>query len=338
MRQPWEWNETDLQSLIRDGVQESLSLDYKQSDSLSRSDGKKTELSKDVSAFANSAGGTIVYGMVERDQLPTELDQGFDPKDISREWLEQVINSRIQPRIDGIRIKSVDLTSTHPGRVAYVVSVPQSLRAPHQASDWRYYRRFNFQSVPMEDYEIRDVARRATVPVLELEARDLRSVPGNSDRAVEMAVQLAAHNASSATANFVVITLGMFQKNSATFPTAGDWARIDLTDDDWNVFRLVVASGSHPGWSPVTPGFRLFLPEFTLRTPVWEQDNFTPRTVGIVRLDHDGGAAVYRIDYRSTKPEGHRVYLVPGAGDPRSYLRSDLELHSLFALPSDDNR
>jgi hypothetical protein len=34
------------------------------------------------------------------------------------------------------------------------------------ASDHRYYKRHNFKSVPMEDYEVRDVARRSAGPLL----------------------------------------------------------------------------------------------------------------------------------------------------------------------------
>ena len=168
MKQPWEWDEDDLLQLIATGEQESITLDYKQCDSLAKSDGKKNELSKDVSAFANSAGGVIVYGIVENGHVPVCLDDGYDPQEISKEWLDQVITSRIQRRIDGVRINQVDLPNEQPGRVAYVVYVPQSLRAPHQAADKKFYKRFNFQSVAMEEYEIRDVARRLEVPDLSL--------------------------------------------------------------------------------------------------------------------------------------------------------------------------
>ena len=40
--------------------QENIALDYKASDSLQNTEGKQNEISKDVSAFANSAGGVIV--------------------------------------------------------------------------------------------------------------------------------------------------------------------------------------------------------------------------------------------------------------------------------------
>lgn len=166
MTDPWLWDESDVLSLIANGVQESLTLDYKRCDSLQKTDGKKKEISKDVSVFANSAGGLIIYGIEEDKHLPIAIDKGFDPRDISKEWLEQVINSTINRRIDGIRIKEIALSGAKNGRSIYLVSIPQSRRAPHMAADKRYYKRFNFESVPMEDYEVRDVSRRLESPEL----------------------------------------------------------------------------------------------------------------------------------------------------------------------------
>jgi hypothetical protein len=169
MKQPWEWDEDDLLTLIKLGEKESLQLEYKACDALGLNDEKKkTEVSKDVSAFANSAGGTIIYGMVEVGNVPVRIDSGYDPNVITREWLEQVIHSRIQRRIDGLVIKQVPLPVASNGKVAYVVYIPASRRAPHQASDKRFYKRFNFQSVMMEEYEIRDVSRRDEAPDLNL--------------------------------------------------------------------------------------------------------------------------------------------------------------------------
>jgi hypothetical protein len=163
---PPVWRESDLLAMVTSGEKESLILEYKACDSLGMSDGKKNELSKDVSAFANSAGGTIIYGVVENGHVPIGLDVGFDRSEFTKEWLEQVINSRIQRRVDGIVINEVELTTTAPGRVAFVVTIPQSDRAPHQAHDKRFYKRFNFESVPMEEYEVRDTSRRGQVPDL----------------------------------------------------------------------------------------------------------------------------------------------------------------------------
>jgi hypothetical protein len=174
-----KWEQATVQQHINDQIQESLTLEYKAAAGLGKSDGKKKEITKDVSAMANSAGGILFYGVAEhkeKDKKP--LPEKIDPVDqtvCSREWLEQVI-SNIQPRIEGLVITPVPI-STDPNHVVYVLEIPQSTTA-HQAKDWRYYKRYNFHSEPMEDYEIRDVMNRQTRPDVQVEFRANR-VDGN---------------------------------------------------------------------------------------------------------------------------------------------------------------
>lgn len=68
-----EWDEAYLQELIHIEEQESLRLDYKVSAALDKIDDKKNEISKDVSTFANSDGGFLVYGMLENGHVPTSI-------------------------------------------------------------------------------------------------------------------------------------------------------------------------------------------------------------------------------------------------------------------------
>lgn len=49
-----EWNLDALNNLIKNKVEENLNLDYKAAGSLEKNDKKTNEISKDVSAFANS--------------------------------------------------------------------------------------------------------------------------------------------------------------------------------------------------------------------------------------------------------------------------------------------
>jgi len=79
------------------------------------------------------------------------------------EWIEQILNSKVHPRMDAVRIDRVDMET---GQFGYVITVQQSRNGPHQAPDGKYYKRFNPQSVPIHDYEIRDIMRRATTPHL----------------------------------------------------------------------------------------------------------------------------------------------------------------------------
>jgi predicted HTH transcriptional regulator len=58
-----KWDQKALQNYIDTQIEENLTLDYKAADSLDASPKKKDEVTKDVSAMANSAGGTIIYGI-----------------------------------------------------------------------------------------------------------------------------------------------------------------------------------------------------------------------------------------------------------------------------------
>lgn len=157
---------TYIESLIKNQVQESLNLDYKRSKSLENTDYNKNEISKDVSAFANSDGGKIIYGVIEKNHIPEKIDEGIDVEG-KREWLEQVINSKIKPRIQNVIITPIDLTS-HSGKAIFVVEIPVGTTA-FQASDYRYYKRFNFQSVPMYDYEVKMTMNKYREPKIELQ-------------------------------------------------------------------------------------------------------------------------------------------------------------------------
>lgn len=159
------WTVDHLRQLIDDSIEESSTLEYKGAGAMSKKDEKKKEIVKQVTAMANSTGGTIIYGMAEynddgKKHLPEKLDP-INRSEISKEWLDSIIQS-IQPRIDGVKIHPVTDTADD-NLVYYVVEVPQSHTA-HQGRDHRYYKRRNFQLLPMEDYEVRDVMNRKSHP------------------------------------------------------------------------------------------------------------------------------------------------------------------------------
>src|SRR5260370_17938535 len=220
----------DLQRLIDDEIQESLTLDYKASPSLAKDSRSRDELCKDVSAFANSAGGQIIYGIEEKDRKPTKIDAGSD---LTREWIEQVIDSNVQPRIEGLVITPIPVGKSH----AYVIAIPQaSGRAPHQAPDKKYYKRQNFQSIAMEDYEIRDALRRATTPELYIEL----SLPMGNMAQVEFAHQsetskpitlnVTVRNRSTQPAYYALVQVGI--DTDLPFYTSTDFISMPKTGND----------------------------------------------------------------------------------------------------------
>ena len=145
----------EVGKLVACKIPESIHLEYKASPALSKQN--RDEIAKDVSSFANSDGGVLVYGVTEKDNIPVCVDQGVEDAACDREWLEQTIMSAIRPRLSDLGILMIP---REPGRSIVVVTVGKSFRGPHQASDKKYYRRQNFTSVPMEDYEVNELRQR----------------------------------------------------------------------------------------------------------------------------------------------------------------------------------
>lgn len=161
-----EYSLDDINALIENEAEESIHLDFKAAGSLSKEDKKKAEIAKDVSAFANSDGGVIVYGMEEQNHKAHSLSY-IDGNIYTKEWLEQVIQDNIQRRIEGLEIfpirKDGDIAKS-----IYVVKIPRSSNTPHMSIDKCYYKRNNFRSVKMEEYEVRDLFYRESTPNLKI--------------------------------------------------------------------------------------------------------------------------------------------------------------------------
>lgn len=156
----------DINNLITNEVEENIHLDYKAAGALDKKDDKKrNEITKDISAFANSDGGIIVYGISEEDHRPKEISP-IDGRIYTKEWLENVIQL-IQPRIDDLKIYPIRIGDLR--KSIYVVKIPRSGNVPHMARDKRYYKRFNFKSEPMEDYEVKDLYNRIFIPKIKID-------------------------------------------------------------------------------------------------------------------------------------------------------------------------
>lgn len=156
----------DITALISNEAEESVHLDFKAAGALSKDDKKKAEIAKDVSAFANSDGGIIVYGIEEQEHKAHALSY-INGNTYTKEWLEQVIQDNIQRRIEGLEIFPIryngDITKS-----IYIVKIPRSSNTPHMSADKCYYKRNNFRSVKMEEYEVRDLFYRESTPNLKI--------------------------------------------------------------------------------------------------------------------------------------------------------------------------
>lgn len=123
-------SENDLISLIESEVLEGKTLDYKEKFS-GTSDSDKKEFLADISSFANSSGGDIIYGIREEKGIPAELvgleisKEELDKKIL---WIDDLIRQGIKPRISGIKSRAIELKN---GKYAIVIRIPKSWRSPH---------------------------------------------------------------------------------------------------------------------------------------------------------------------------------------------------------------
>lgn len=128
----------DLQGLIHNKIFENKDLEYK--DYLFASgkmpDKIKDKFMKEIAAFANTNGGTIILGLQEdENRLPTKLSGVGCSLNEFDNWLSsfrQLVLSRIRPHLHGVEAVPVELDE---GNIAIVISVPKSYARPHSFWD-----------------------------------------------------------------------------------------------------------------------------------------------------------------------------------------------------------
>lgn len=123
--------ESDLQTLIDNEVPEGKTIDYKEALS-GNSDSDKKEFLYDISSFANTSGGHLIFGIKEDKGVPTEIC-GLDISDADAVILklENSIRDGIAPRIPGVAAKPIFLSNN---RVVIVFWIPRSFSQPHMTT------------------------------------------------------------------------------------------------------------------------------------------------------------------------------------------------------------
>ncbi len=123
--------ERDLLDQIQAGVPEGVLVDYKR-DMYGRADADVREFLKDVSSFANTAGGHLIIGIDETSGVPTSIAPltGMDP-DQELQRLENMARDGLEPRVASLRMKAVPITA---GGFVIVLRIPKSWNPPHRVS------------------------------------------------------------------------------------------------------------------------------------------------------------------------------------------------------------
>ncbi len=144
----------DIYGLITNEIMESRILDYKKE---LTNDNK--ELLADITSFANTDGGVIVYGIAEKQDernntgLPGEIIglQDFN-LDATRQRIENMLRDNVDPRIARVDVEPIEIN----GKTVLLLGIPRSLFGPHMSKrDSKFYARNDAGKFSMDAHQIR---------------------------------------------------------------------------------------------------------------------------------------------------------------------------------------
>ena len=230
-----DWWARELDRMLQDQTPEDLHLDYKERRSLvppgrggngGIDKPKRAEdISKDVSAFLNSDGGVLAYGVPESmspgdtggSPVPGGADVGFARGEIDKETIENLITSNIQPKPSADLFQVVEVPYGSYDRLVFIVEVAAGFGDVWQAKDKRYYKRAQFKSEPMEHYEINMVRDRRVGPDLRLVFglnhqwdTNLTESECSLHEGEEIRIHVGVQNAANIAAESALIELGLY--------------------------------------------------------------------------------------------------------------------------------
>jgi hypothetical protein len=120
------------------------------------SDRDKKEFLADISAFANASGGDVLFGVHEEDGIASGICGVEIPNlDAEKLRLESILRDGIEPRIPGIAIQEVPLSTS---RIVLIIRVPRSWAMPHRIifkASPQFYSRNSAGKYPLDTTEIR---------------------------------------------------------------------------------------------------------------------------------------------------------------------------------------
>lgn len=176
----------DIDRLIAAQVAENEELEFKRA--LATSDGQpdswmagtdkigkiaKRELAKEIIAFANSRGGTVILGIGEDGEKRAASKHPVPKCRDLADRLGQSIASSVDPALGSLEAWGIETDGNGDGFV--VLKVPASFRAPHRDRDEREcYRRVGDRSEPMDMRSIQDLVL--------LRARGIETVEATLER------------------------------------------------------------------------------------------------------------------------------------------------------------
>lgn len=145
----------DLERLVTDEIAESKTVEYKENLNLSTGDCRK-EFLADLSAFSNTQGGDILFGVRESAGIAAEiLGIEINDTDQRKQQVENLIRDGISPRIP----YEINFINIEDNNYVIFIRLKPSLNNPHRvifSSHDKFYKRNSSGKYPMDLDELRD--------------------------------------------------------------------------------------------------------------------------------------------------------------------------------------
>jgi len=119
--------ETEIKYLLENNITEQKELEYKRQIPERNNEEAKIKILQSISSFANTDGGTIIFGIIEKDGGASEILNIETATDDDILWLHGLIKERILPRIN-----PPDIYETHhENKKVYIMDILSSYTKPH---------------------------------------------------------------------------------------------------------------------------------------------------------------------------------------------------------------
>jgi hypothetical protein len=145
----------DIAALVERRAVENRTLEFKRElPGTSDADGK--EFLADVTSFANTNGGDLIFGLEEADGGASAIHP-IPNANAEREMLrlENLLRDGVEPRLQRVRLRWI---GTHPDRGVLLLRIPGSLAGPHRIrfrNSGRFYGRNSRGKYEMDTFDLR---------------------------------------------------------------------------------------------------------------------------------------------------------------------------------------
>lgn len=246
-----------IEQIVADQTREGPHLDFKRDLPTAWNEAAKHEFLADTTAFANSGGGDLIYGIDEDGQAQASrvTPQVIHNVDQEIRRLQDFLLNLAEPRLPGVKVQAVKVSVAGTDGHVIVVRIPQSWAGPHRVkTNQHFFIRDGLRKRQLDVPEIRSLFLRTENQTQKL--NDFRTerlgkiLSGNAPQQLVDGPVLVAHLVPTQAALGLVQIDPVPYTNQGRLPvigTSGGLARLNL--DGALVVRNETPQGETYGYS-----------------------------------------------------------------------------------------